>query len=422
MKKVLFLVFLSMCGFLLKAQNIDDIRKMIYLKQYTNAKTELDKYLAVPANAAKADGWYYKAFLYSSLAREANESVTNSANLNTEAFAAIKKYKDLDAKQKLTKEEENSTAYNLYYTFYDLAVKAYNNKDYATCYTNFSSALEVHDYVYGNGWEGPKALKFAALDTDVVFNLLIVGAELKKSDELVPLYKKIIDNKLTDEKYLSVYENILLYYKKVKNQAAFDEYLAKGKSLFPKDDFWEAIDIENATDGLENEPLFKKYDELLTRYPNSYVLNYNYGFELNKYLNGDQPKTGDVKAYREKVPELFKKAISIKSTVEANMVLANFYYNNSYDLSEESKKVKGTKPEDVKKRQELNAAAKNNMTLCVPVAEEAVRLYAAMPKLKMSDKVNYKLALEMLGNIAKLNGNAKKAEEYEKQKLDVDKL
>lgn len=422
MKKV-YLAVLLLLGFVtVKSQDLDDIRKMIYLKQYTKAKPELDKFLANAGNASKADAWYYKGFLYGAMSREPNVSTADAAQLAKDAFAALKKYKELDAKEKLTKEEENGTIFNLYYTLYDLAVKNYGDKDFQSSFNNFADALTIHDFIYGNKMTGPKALSFTAMDTDVVTNILVVGNELKKEAELVPYYKRIVDNKLSDQKFLGSYESLVLYYKKAKDQAAFDEYLAKGKATFPNEPFWEAVDVEYATDGLKGDALFKKYDELTTKYPNSYTVFFNYGYELNNFIGSDEAKGVNLAPFREKIPELFKKAIAIKSTVEANMVLANFYYNTSYDLTEEARKIKGTKPEDNKKRQELTAASKASSNNCVPYAQEAVKLYGAMTKLRATDKVNYKLALEMLGNIAKLNGDAKKAAEYEQQRTAVDKL
>ncbi len=422
MKKIYLVISLLMGVSMVKAQDMDDIRKYIILKQYAKSREELDKYLNNPSNAAKPDGWYYKAFVYSVLARDAAQPMTQSNMLNQEAFKAIKKYRELDPKEKLTKEEENATLFNIYYSFYDLGVKTYNSKNYDQSFTNFSNTLEVHDYIFGNSLVGGKTTRFSSLDTDVVFNLIVLANELKKTDELVPLYKKMVDANLTDEKYLEAYEGIVMHYKKIKDQASFDEYLAKGKKNFPKDEFWEAIDIEYATDGLAKEDLFKKYDELIARYPGSYVLFYNYAFELNKYVYSDDPKTGDLSALKLKIADLFTKAIAIKSTVDANMLLANFYYNNSYDLTEEAKKIKGTKPDEVKKKQDLNNASKVNLNLSIVPAEEAVRLFAAMPKLKGSDKVNYKQALDILSTVYKINGNAKKSEEYDKKKLEVDKL
>jgi len=210
-----------------------------------------------------------------------------------------------------------------------------------------------------------------------------------------------------------------MYYKKEKNAAAFNEYLAKGKSKFPKDEYWEAIDIEFSTEGLEKEALFKKYDELMNKYPNSYVLAFNFGLELNKYVFSDELKTGDVPALKARIPELFKKAIAIKSTVDANILTANYYYNSSFDLTEESKKIKGNKPEEVKKRLDLINQSKASMNQSIPFAEEAVKLYAAMPKLKASDKINYRQAYDILVTAYNMAGNAAKAAECEKKKGEL---
>ena len=62
------------------------------------------------------------------------------------------------------------------------------------------------------------------------------------------------------------------------------------------------------------------------------------------------------------------------------------------------------------------------MLPCIPYAEEAVKLLAALKELKYSDKANYKLALEILAKANKANGNAAKAAEYEKKKAEVDKF
>lgn len=420
MKKVYLLVILLVSGLsMIKAQSLEDIRKFILLRQYQKGKEEVDKFLNNPSNANNAQAWYYKAFVYNILSRDSTMSVLQSSNLNQESFIALKKYKELDPKEPLTKEENNATLFNVYYGYYDQALKAYNAKDYAQSFTSFSNALNVHDYIANNNVIGDKGTKFSALDTNVVFNLIIIGNELKKNDDLIPFYKKLADANVNDTKYVEVYEGIVMFYKKTKNQAAFAEYLEKGKKYYPKDTFWEDIEIENAVEGLEKDQLFKKYDEMLVKYPNNFALLFNYGNELNKYVYSDETKTGDLNALKAKIPELLKKAIAVNSTIDANMILASFYYNNSYDLTEESKKIKGTKTEDVKKRTDFTNASKNNLNMCVPVAEEAVKLFAAKPKLKASEKINYKLALDMLVTIYKINGDLKKSEEYNKRKSEV---
>jgi len=402
------------------AQDLDDVRKLIVLKQFSKAKEEVDKFLSKSSNAAKADGYYYKAFIYNAMSFDPNGAIAQNAALNKDAFLALKKYRELDPAEKLTKEEENSTLFNVYYSYYDMAAKAYNAKDYEQSYTQFTHVLNVHDYIFSNNYTGTKGTKFTSLDTDVVFNMIVLGNELKKPEaEMVAHYKKLVDAGVDQDKYLEAYEGMVMYYKKEKNAAAFNEYLAKGKSKFPKDEYWEAIDIEFSTEGLEKEALFKKYDELMNKYPNSYVLAFNFGLELNKYVFSDELKTGDVPALKARIPELFKKAIAIKSTVDANILTANYYYNSSFDLTEESKKIKGNKPEEVKKRLDLINQSKASMNQSIPFAEEAVKLYAAMPKLKASDKINYRQAYDILVTAYNMAGNAAKAAECEKKKGEL---
>ena len=98
-----------------------------------------------------------------------------SKSLNDESYAALKKYTELDSKAPLTKEENNSTLYNLYYSYYDLGVKMYNEKNFPESYNLFKNTLDVHDYIFANNLNGPSSLKFSAHDTDVVWNLAVLA-------------------------------------------------------------------------------------------------------------------------------------------------------------------------------------------------------------------------------------------------------
>ena len=120
--------------------------------------------------------------------------------------------------------------------------------------------------------------------------------------------------------------------------------------------------------------------------------------------------------------ELFKRAVTIKSTVEGNLQLANMFYSKTYELQEQAAKIKGTKPAEVKLKSDLQASIKSTMNEAIPYAEEAVKLLAAYKEYKFSDKTNYKLAVEILSNAYKMAGNAAKVAEYEKKKLEVEKL
>ncbi len=416
MKKIIFVIFLLSGWAIGQAQDLDMTKAYIVAGQYAKGKDGIDKFLSKAGNETNAEAWYYKAYLYNALSRDTSKTNAEMGALNTESFEALKKYKQLDAKGKLTKEESNGTIYNVYYAFYDFGLKAYNAKNAEGAYSQFKSALGVHDYIFSNSLDGPKGLKFSALDTDLVWNLAIIGNQLKRDNETVDYYKKIVEVNLNDPKYLQAYESIVFYYKEAKDQAAFKTYLEKGKANYPKESFWEAIDIEFAVQGLTGDALFKKYDELAALYPNSYVVLFNYGIELNKYVYADENKSLDLGAYKARIPELFKKALAINNTVESNIMLSSFYYNNYFDVNEAVGKIKGTKPEDNKKRAELANAAKKSMEDCQPYALASTDLFSKMPKLKTTEKNSYRQAYDMLVEVARVKGDTQKMAEYKAKK------
>ena len=104
------------------------------------------------------------------------------------------------------------------------------------------------------------------------------------------------------------------------------------------------------------------------------------------------------------------------------MQLANIYYSKTFELQEQAAKIKGVKPIEIKLKNDLLTSVKSTMNEAIPFAEESVRLLALLKEFKFADKTNYKLALEILSNAYKLNGNSVKVAEAEKKKIEVEKL
>ncbi|MFZ1785778.1 MAG: hypothetical protein WAU23_11300 [Ferruginibacter sp.] len=423
MKKYLLLILLSLTGYYVKSQELKNVILYSSLKQYDKAKLEIDSYMAKEKNAQLPDGWYYKAYVYNALGRSETKPIAEGEQDYQLAFDAIKKYAELDPKGKLTKEENNSTIYNTYYGFNDLGIKAYNAKDFAASFDCFKKTLEVHHYIYNNKIYGPNDLKLAAHDTDLVWNMVVLANELKNKEEGFVYKKMIADADMSDEKYVAVYDDLIVKYKKEGNAELFTKYLAAAKKYFPADkEYWDTQDIDFALKGLENEDLFAKYEELLTRLPDNYMVVFNYGFELSKYISSSDAKGKDIKGYKAKMETLFKKAISIKNTVEANLLMSNIYYDSYFSYLDEISKIKGTKPEDNKARNELKNLRNETLAKAIPYAEEAVKQLSAMEKLKATDKQNFKLVLEILTTAYKAADNTAKFEEYEKKRQEVEKL
>lgn len=398
-------------------QSLDEVKKFVLLRQTKPAKEAVDKYLAVPKNAAKPDGWYYKGYAYDLTSKDSALNLAQSGALKTEAFDALKKYFELDAKAPLSLAENNSILFDLYGGFTsELGVKAYQQKDYAAAFENFKKAVEVHDYVFSKNLIGANNYKFSALDTTLVLYTAIAANDAKKKEDAVIFYRKLTDANVSDTQYVDPYQYLADYYKTKKDSVNFAAIIEKGKKFYPKNiDYWTALEIEEATDGVGKPQIFDKYDALVSKYPGNYVLPYNYGVELYRYIYSDEMKTANTNAFKEKLPVILGKAIAIKSTGEANFLLANFLYNNSIDLSEDARKLRGPKPADLKKKKELDAASTKAMNDAVPYAEKVVSLFADIQKPKSSEKINYKQSLVILKNIYEIKKDAAKVASYDKK-------
>lgn len=423
MKKYLLPVALLMSSYCASSQDLKSITLYATTNQFEKAKTEVDGYLANEKNAAKPEGWYYKAYIYNSLGRVATKPLAESKSLYQSAFDAIKKYAGLDPKETLTTEEKNSTIFNIYFGEYDLGIKTYNDKNFEESFDCFKKALEVHDYIYSKNITGPNNLKFSAHDTDAVWNLAIIANTLKRKDDAAFYYKKIADADLGDEKYATAYDELVLKYKRENNAELFAKYLAAAKKHYPIDlPYWENKEIDFALTDLEGEAMLNKYDELTQRLPNNYIVFYNYAVEIDKYMGSDASKGKDLSIYKNKIEDLFKKSIAIKSTIEGNLQLANLYYSKALDLQEKAARIKGTKPVEIKAKNDVLASMKTTMSSTIPYAEESARLLGELKEYKFRDKENYKLAMEILVNAYKMEGNAAKLAEYQKKKAEVEKL
>jgi hypothetical protein len=417
MKKLSLLAILVAASFFAVAQDIDQIKTFALLGQTQKGKEAVDKYMADAKNTKKPEGWFYKGFLYNLASKDSSKTAAESIALKADAFESFKKYRELDPKNTLLAEQNNSPLYDLYVGYStDIGVKAYNNKDQNAAFEGFKKALEIHDYIYSNDLAGANGFKFSALDTTLTTYAAISAYEAKKPDDAVIYYKKLADANVSDPQYLDVYQVLADNYRKNKDKAAFDEILAKGRKLYPtNEEYWTALEIENATQGIGKPAIFTKYDELLASHPNNYMLSYNYGVELYQYIFSDSVKAAEVNGYKTKLVEVMKSAVAAKSTVEANFLLANFLYNNSIDIDDEKRKIKGTKPDDIKKKKELTAAAAKSMEDAVPYAQGVETAFAAVAKPKNSEKVNYKQALVILKNIYEVKKDAAKMADYEKK-------
>ncbi len=417
MKKLYLFVVIAMFGNIVLAQDINDVKNLAVLGQNEKAKEAVDKFLLVEKNAKKAEGWFYKGYIYNQLSKDATKKPEEASDLKQIAFDALKKYREMDSNADLLKDQNNAPLFDIYVGYSsDLGVTAYTNKNVAAAFEGFKKGLEVHDYIVANNLTGANGFKFSALDTTLTLYAGITSGELKNTDVSASYYKKLTDANVGDPQYIDAYQVLADYYKTKKDHVAFADILAKGRKFYPtNEEYWMALEIEEAIDGVGKPEVFKKYEDLMSRHPANYTLPYNYSVELYHYIYSDKAKAGAVAEYKAKLVEVANKAIVIKSTVDINFLLANFLYNNSIDVSEEARKLKGPKPDDLKKKKELEAKATATMNESIPYAEAVETLFATLTKPKTSEKINYKQSLVILKNIYEVKKDAAKMAAYDKK-------
>lgn len=420
MKKYCFFMMLLVAGFASFGQSLEDINKLRLLGQNKKAKDALDKFLADPKNAAKAEAWYYKGTIVNALSKDSGLSSADAIKMKLEAFEALQKYQQLDPKEPSLVIDKHSTFFDLYNGYFDIGAKEFNKKNFSASFDGFKNALAIEEYVRSKGYDY-NGFKFPALDTSLVLNAAISANQAKDEASAVQYYKKLTDANLAAEQYLSVYQFLAEYYMKKNDEANLAAILEKGRTLYPQDDYWTEVEVDRVAKSGDKAALVAKYEEMMKRYPEKYAYAYNLGVEIyNQLYTADSRPTNAI-ALQEKLTETLKKAIALDKGVDSRMLMTRHLYNYAYDWQDSSKKIKGVKPEDVKKRNDLKAKFISKIDECIPYAEGAVAYFGALPTLRPIQKANYKDVLDMLSQFYAAKGDLKKSGDYDKKKAELDK-
>ena len=67
--------------------------------------------------------------------------------------------------------------------------------------------------------------------------------------------------------FILPYQWLMLHYKDAKDEANMMKYANLGKKLFPDNDYFDLVLIDYYRDKKDNDALFAKYNELVTKRP-----------------------------------------------------------------------------------------------------------------------------------------------------------
>ena len=395
------------------AQSIEDIEGQFQKGELDKAKASVDAFLAKEKNAAKPDGWWYKGVVYNEIAKsEKYKALVPDGRM--EAFNAFKNYYEMDPKAVRGTLEQHVRLFDIYNGYFDMGVASFGASNFDDAYKNFKNALTVEEYISGKGYEY-NGFKFPAFDTTLVQNIALSAYRAKKDDEAVVYYKKIADQKIAGKDNVDIYQLLVEYYTKKNDRATREQYLQLGRQLYPADDRWYQIELDEV-DQKDKKALFAKYEELMPKYPDKYIMSYNYAVELFNYTYAGDKKPADYKESQKKIESVLKTTMATnKSYAEANVLMARHFYNVLYDIQDEMQAIKGTTAADQKKKADLKGKMNEAADQLIVYAQGAFDIYSSKATLKAGEKGNYKVTAGYLATAYDVKGDKTKADEYRKK-------
>jgi len=421
MQKFLLTFFLFTLTGILSAQNVDDIKEYIAKGQWDKAKSAVDQYLSKEKNTTKWEGWWYKGVIYNEIAKS-DQFRSLAPDGRMEAFNAFKKYYEIDTKAIQATLEQHVRLFDIYSGYFDLGVARFNESKFDEAYTNFKNALTIEEYIAAKGYEyitGGTTFKFPPFDTTLVKNIALSAYRAKKEDDAMIYYQKMADKKIAGPDNQDVYELIVDYYNKKKDYANREKYMQLGFELYPDDDYWYQLELEDV-DEKDTKAVFAKYDELIVKYPTKFLLIYNYCVLRFNYTYTGDKKPADYKESQAKLEATLKKALAInKESAEANSLLSRHFYNVIYDIQDDIAAIKTNTPADQKKKTDLKTKMITQADDMIPYAQTAFNVYNNKATLKAVEKGNFKMITDILASVYDLKGDKAKSEEYRKKQESI---
>ena len=413
MQRILFSLLIILGSSGLFAQTIEEIEAQLGKGELDKAKASVDAFLAKEKNQVKSDGWWYKGLIYNEIAKS-DKYKALAPDGRMEAFNAFKKYYELDQKAVRATLEQHVRLFDIYNGYFDLGVASFGAEKFDDAYTNFKNALAVEEYIGGKGYEY-NGFKFPTFDTTLIQNIALSAYRAKRDDDAVVYYKMIADRKIAGKDNVDVYQLLIEYYAKKNDKANKEKYLQLGRELFPAEDRWYQIELDEV-DSKDKKALFAKYDELMTKYPDKHLMSYNYAVELFNYTYAGDTKPADYKETQKKIETVLKSTIAAnKNYPEANVLMGRHFYNVLYDFQDEMQAIKGTTAADQKKKADLKAKMNEAADQLIVYSQAALDLYSAKPTLKAGEKGNYKVVAGYLSTAYDVKGDKAKADEYRKK-------
>ena len=429
MKKVALLIVMATMAITMHAQKLDKAKSLLSSKKVAEAKTEIDNFLAIEKNKNNSDAWYTKAKIYLAIAADPalKSTVTDPRG---DAFNAVKQYYEIDSKIKDTTQryvqmilENNQPLVDMYKSYSADGSTFYNANNFNDAYTNFAKCLEVFDFMSVR-----KMITFQ-FDTTTTLYTGICAEKASKPEVAAEYYGKIAQRKINSDGFIEIYKWLTDFYYKKSDLANAAKYLNLGREVYPKDQFWDAFDLDMVREKGSKEELYKKYEQVIAANPTNHLFPFNYAVELYQegYNEDITKRPATSKELIAKAAGLFKKVIEMKPDyANAQIVMGQLIYNEGADIVAINKTIRPPaggklKPDELKKKEDLRNQTKAKFEEALPYFEKVEQILGGQGKLKMDDKTILKSAYDLIIMINENKSNKEKAEEYTVKYNEVDK-
>ncbi len=418
MKKIIFSLLFTFFVSFLFAQDMKKAQKYLADKQLDKAKTEVDGLLAKDPNNGEA--LYMKAKVYGQIADSAQFSSLVTGDARAEALDAYKKAMADSTNTKVSlmaMQDQYKALFDLYSGYYSAGAKAFNdaasgNKaSYGDAMNLFIKANDVGQYIAQK-----KYASIGAVDTTLVLNIGKAALNAKNDEAALKYFTMLADANIAGTKgdednsgYVIPYQWLTLHYKDAKDEANMMKYANLGQKLFPNSDYFTLVEMDYFREKKDQPGLFKKYDELVAKYPDSVAYHFNYANDIFGYLyNSDEGTTiNDKDALMKTLGEQVESAYKLDpADINNNWLYAQYYYNLGIGLRDSALKIKSAKPEDVKRKADINAESKADFNKAIPYADKSLTTLES--GYKKADKSRYKSIDNLMQKIYQsLNMDAK---------------
>jgi hypothetical protein len=197
-----------------------------------------------------------------------------------------------------------------------------------------------------------------------------------------------------------------------KDTAAAKKYLGISQTRFPQySDVW--LDYQTMFLSSDKSKRFNEYEALVKANPKNEVLAMNYAIELYNHMRAD-PSSEKDPAMRQKAEDALKNVLAIDpNNVTGNLLIAQFYWTELYQLQSELDAQKGATPAVTAKKKEINGKMDAVFDKVFPYLTKSNELYSALTTLKPQDRANYRILLGQLADYHNRKKNPAKAAEYQ---------